>query len=242
MKLHRLAAALGAMLVLVSTAFADESFVNGQKSATGANPHPAFIGGAAPDTTPWVLPIAAGGGSVIVTDSDRDREASTILSSGWADGDSLVVGVRKTCTMAVPTGDWNRLTVLVSWNTHVAADSDSVNIVIYPIGKVSTSMGDGQDYMIDLSSADTDLTPILITRNANAYTGIGNVRVVYAKTTTPLTGGSAAQTHFSSNAVAFNLATNFGNPVPVPLLGLAVVNIGGKALTNVNIDLWPRAW
>lgn len=196
-------------------------------------------------------------GNALVVDADRDRNASILTGAGFS-GVSVASGQTKQATSAIPLAAFGKSDLLVSWQTAAAADSDSVAIAIKVYGKISSSPGDGLNYLISPScgcAADTAtlvfptgvstlprkvpptfliLSPMKVAAGPNISLKVDGTQRLF--TVPPsrirLTGGT--------NAVVLNLADVLGD-FAFPYALVEVSNWGATNLTNVTLSWWPRA-
>lgn len=83
--------------------------------------------------------------------------------------------------------DVRDLTVLVSW---AAADSDSVALEVFVVGKVSGNAADGEDYLIDMNPATKRLDGVLVGNNRHIFNqmmlhaGLDSTGLVWAPAST----------------------------------------------------------
>lgn len=196
-------------------------------------------------------------GNALIVDADRDRNAS-VLTGGGINGVSIASGQSVQATSAIALASFGKMDMLLSWQTAAAADSDSVAIAVKVYGKISSSPGDGLNYLISPScgcAADTatvvfpagvaaiprKVPPTFLVLSPNKVTGSVHISLKIDGTqrlhTVPynrirLSGGT--------NAVVLNLADVLGDfAFPYALVELS--NWGATNLTNVTASWWPRA-
>lgn len=213
------------------------------------------IGGiTAGDTTFHVVRVD-GNGYLRAIDPDRDRDYSNITPGGFVNDTLGVLGF-KFVAFPTPVSPYEQTNVLFSYNPAVAADSDSVNVIIYPVGKVSTATGDGQNMVIDVDRSTPGLQGFYLTRNNDAYTAsVTGTQPIWLKAMTN-SGASAtipplaAIGSLYSNGAVIPQVDNLGVRFQVPIIGYLICNLrptqlptrasGGYALNNINLEVWGK--
>lgn len=217
------------------------------------------VAGVKSDSTGMVIGADGSGSSLNVQETDKDRDYSTPKTLlEWAS--TLAPGRTVKSTAAVAVGEYTSLTVLVSWNTAAAADSDSVAIAVKFIGKLSTDMNDGYDF---LAAATGDTCMSFVRVDSIAGQKIPAPTAIIIARNKPV--GASGGTHYylkptdaigpklyyvnpakivpsdGHNGVAFVLSNPGGAPFKFSHIGVAASNlIGTVTLNNLTIRVWPK--
>jgi len=218
------------------------------------------VGGAAADSTQWMLQFDADGNLKTVNAAEnRDYTSSPVTLIGPS---TVGPGASITSAAAASLGEYTSLMVMVSWNTAAAADSDSVAVGLTFIGKKSTDANDGVDFTLAIrdtarfARVDTTVTYgtsqfkthncYVIAQRKPPYSAVGTGTAFNCKPTGVI--GPDIYTIpperiiFSDgrNGVCFNL-TDAGAPLKFSHLMVQVQNLAGTVTyTNVKVEVWPK--
>ena len=126
--------------------------------------------------------------------------------------------------------------LLVTCQMAAAADTDSINVEIFPVVRRTDQVTDGIGYVFDLDQTDNLLTPLYLTRNyyplpASGATGFKYTRRVFG---TMGTGQGAM-----SNSVSFvgALVDDRGSPLMGDYLQIRAKNVNfTKAIQFLSVD------
>jgi hypothetical protein len=128
--------------LLVSSAFAQGSLgIDGQKDRNQQGTKIGYQLSA--DST---IKLVKDGQPLPVSDAARDRDYTQVKN--LIGPINVAPGGSATSTAAVALGEYTSLLVMFSWNLAAAADSDSVAFGLSFIGKLSTDMNDGFDFLV----------------------------------------------------------------------------------------------
>lgn len=179
-------------------------------------------------------------------DPDRDRDFSTLQSTGII---SATLNAATSVQTVLPRSitQYTRGMLLISWGTATAADSDSVNVGITITGKLSQSSGN--NYNFASAGSDTVLTP-----GASGGIGIIKPALTYYITRNSLTilnpgGGAVAvriplsiyKTQASTNGIALIIDDAAGGLAQFPFWVMTATNLHPrKNLTSFDVHYWPR--
>lgn len=196
-------------------------------------------------------------GNVLVIDADRDRDAP-ILTGAGINGLALASGQSRQALSAIALGQFGKYDLLLSWNTAAAADSDSVAIAVKVYGKISSSPGDGLNYLISPRCyCAMDTATVVLPAGVSAIPRkVPPTALVLSPMKMPNAGpaislkvdGTARAVTVpynrivqvaGSNAVLINLA-DMADGFSAPYLLLELSNWGATNLTGVTATWWPR--
>ena len=196
-------------------------------------------------------------GNVYVVDADRDRDRGSLTNAGFS-GASLASGQAKQATGAIAVSEFGKFDLMLSWNTAAAADSDSVAIAVRIYGKVSSSPGDGLNYLVTpscgcpldtatvvlptgVSTTPREAPPTFLVLSPMKVAGTASQFSLKVDGTQRVVTVPANRIRLSSgtNAVLLNLGDLVGD-FSAPYLLAELANWGATNLTNVTLSLWPR--
>lgn len=185
------------------------------------------------------------GRNLLARDPLRDRDLHVMTNSG-INGQSIAAGVTLKSATPIALPDYNALYAHVTWTMPAAVDSDSVNVEVYFIGKLSTNTADGIDLPFDsyltsgasFTVSGAGIDGWYITRNTNLYTPASPIMLLAKRV-----AGSGAQHQsgaLTTWGVDIPIANNYGQWLAAPYVMCAVQNRSPTKAINVTVDYWPK--
>ena len=159
----------------------------------------------------------------------RDQIANVMLTPLGANGGMAL------SQYAWPIRGAKFLELLVTCQMAAAADTDSVNVEIYPVARRTDQIADGIGYVFDADQTDSYLTPFYLTRNLNPRPiGVTQyARRVFGKMGTNQPG--------LANSVSFvcPIVDDRGAPMLADYVQIRAVNTNQtKAIQFLSVDLY----
>lgn len=188
-------------------------------------------------------------GRLLVTDPDRDRDRSvmqSLLLSTNLNAGKAVRGAVKSLT------EFGKGTLLVTWGTAVAADSDSVNISVTLAALSSQSSGNRYNLATTPASSGVDSSWAFRSTGFQTFSPMPTYYITRNGYTWLAPSGSLAANPIrfplsvyrlgaSTNGIAIPLADLTGAPFPMQYVEVTVANLNPRVnLTSVQVDYWPR--
>lgn len=214
-------------------------------------------GVSAADTSGVPLQFDASG-NLRTVDNDRDRDFPLLTGSGISSINLNAGNTVRVLTAAAPfLGQYSRNSLMLTWGTATAADSDSVNIVVRLYG--ATSLSSGNMYLWTPQAFNTSASDTCFTSGTSSAAAGGNTCIkpsptfyITRNTLTDLstTGaiqsirkipGWAYRSGASTTGIMVPLTDASGAVCPYPYLVLELTNVHPrKNLTSVTAYYWPR--
>lgn len=180
-------------------------------------------------------------------------QSDSINAAGWAKFGIINGGGLSFADLK----DYNSASLMVSWAAN--ADTDSVAIEIFPIGKQSAS-DDGYDYVFDVDDSDSLMTGLYVWRGdwGNRLWTSNPGRLPARRYTPKWNGAQASLSWMASGAlvpqtysysmgqlsgygVVIPLTDIAGSDVQIPIAGFWVRNLHPRRpLVGLNINIWAK--
>ena len=159
----------------------------------------------------------------------RDQVANVMLTPLGASGVAL-------SQYSWPIKGAKLVELLVTCQMAAAADTDSVNVEIYPVARRTDQVADGIGYVFDSDQTDSYLTPFYMTRNLNPNPVSGASR--YARR---VFGRMGTGQPGLANSVSFvcPIVDDRGAPMLADYIQIRAVNTNAnRAIQFLSVDLY----